>query len=190
MGKKSVVIMPQAQRILEQMGEQIKLARLRRRLWAGLVAERAGISRATLWSVEKGVIAPVIRPDRHQISSITGLPCRLIIDLNSRIIQYTVVPVSVRRKIRFPAFQTHPIQRIRNHIAQNSIFQITLIIIRKVILCARQGPLRKPCHTGTHHNLPFHNKYFPPSPTQDDIGKAYSQIGAFVLHSPVRHTHR
>lgn len=54
MGKKSVVIMPQSQRILEQMGEQIKLARLRRRLSAGLVAERAGISRATLWSVEKG----------------------------------------------------------------------------------------------------------------------------------------
>ena len=40
--------------ILEQMGEQIKLARLRRRLSTELVAERAGISRATLWNVEKG----------------------------------------------------------------------------------------------------------------------------------------
>ncbi|WP_417406114.1 helix-turn-helix domain-containing protein [Holdemanella biformis] len=36
------------------MGEQIKLARLRRQLSAELIAERAGISRATLWSVEKG----------------------------------------------------------------------------------------------------------------------------------------
>ena len=36
------------------MGEQIKLARLRRRLSTELVAERAGISRATLWNVEKG----------------------------------------------------------------------------------------------------------------------------------------
>lgn len=54
MSKKSVVIMPQTKEILEQMGEQIKLARLRRRLSAELVAERAGISRATLWSVEKG----------------------------------------------------------------------------------------------------------------------------------------
>lgn len=36
------------------MGEQIKLARLRRRLSLELVAQRAGISRATLWSVEKG----------------------------------------------------------------------------------------------------------------------------------------
>ena len=36
------------------MGEQIKLARLRRNLPVELVAERAGISRATLWKVEKG----------------------------------------------------------------------------------------------------------------------------------------
>ena len=54
MSKRTVVIMPQTQKILEQMGEQIKLARLRRKLSAELVAERAGISRATLWSVEKG----------------------------------------------------------------------------------------------------------------------------------------
>ena len=46
--------MPDTERILETMGEQIKLARLRRNLSTELVAERAGISRATLWSVEKG----------------------------------------------------------------------------------------------------------------------------------------
>ena len=40
--------------ILEQLGEQIKLARLRRHLSAELVAERAGVSRATVWNVEKG----------------------------------------------------------------------------------------------------------------------------------------
>jgi len=54
MSKKSVVIMPETQRVLETMGEQIKMARLRRKLATELVAERAGISRATLWSVEKG----------------------------------------------------------------------------------------------------------------------------------------
>ncbi|MGN1350861.1 MAG: helix-turn-helix domain-containing protein [Anaerovoracaceae bacterium] len=36
------------------MGEQIKLARLRRGLTAELVAERAGISRSSLWKVENG----------------------------------------------------------------------------------------------------------------------------------------
>lgn len=46
--------MPGTEKILTQMGEQIKLARLRRQIPADLVAERAGISRATLWSVEKG----------------------------------------------------------------------------------------------------------------------------------------
>ena len=54
MNKRGVAASPKTAEILEQMGEQIKLARLRRRLSAELVAERAGISRATLWNVEKG----------------------------------------------------------------------------------------------------------------------------------------
>ena len=54
MNKRGVTTSPKTAEILEQMGEQIKLARLRRRLSAELVAERAGISRATLWNVEKG----------------------------------------------------------------------------------------------------------------------------------------
>ncbi len=39
MGRKSVAVLPQTQAILEQLGEQIKLARLRRHLSAELVAE-------------------------------------------------------------------------------------------------------------------------------------------------------
>ena len=54
MSKKAITIMPSTARNLEQMGEQIRLARLRRKLPASLVAERAGISRDTLSSVEKG----------------------------------------------------------------------------------------------------------------------------------------
>ena len=54
MEKRTVAILPQTQVILETMGEQVKLARLRRKLSTKLVAERAGISRATLWAVEKG----------------------------------------------------------------------------------------------------------------------------------------
>ena len=54
MSRHSITIMPATEDILQQMGEQIKLARLRRRLSAALVAERAGISRATLWNIEKG----------------------------------------------------------------------------------------------------------------------------------------
>ena len=54
MGKKSVVLMPKTQSVLDTLGEQIKMARLRRKISSDLIAERAGISRTTLWSVEKG----------------------------------------------------------------------------------------------------------------------------------------
>lgn len=40
--------------MLESMGEQIKLARLRRDLSSEQVAERAGIARGTLIKVERG----------------------------------------------------------------------------------------------------------------------------------------
>lgn len=39
---------------MEQVGEDIKLARLRRKLSTEQLAERAGISRSTLWLIEKG----------------------------------------------------------------------------------------------------------------------------------------
>ena len=54
MKKAAYNILPTTEEILSTMGEQIKLARLRRNLSTELVAERAGISRASLWKVEKG----------------------------------------------------------------------------------------------------------------------------------------
>lgn len=54
MKKTSYNLLPQTEDILKTLGEQIKLARLRRNLSVELVAERAGISRTTLWNVEKG----------------------------------------------------------------------------------------------------------------------------------------
>lgn len=52
--KASLVLLPKAQKVLNDLGENIKLARLRRKLSTAQVAERAGISRATLWQIEKG----------------------------------------------------------------------------------------------------------------------------------------
>lgn len=54
MKKAAYNILPATEEVLKTMGEQIKFARLRRSLTATLVAERAGISRATLWKVESG----------------------------------------------------------------------------------------------------------------------------------------
>ena len=46
--------MPSTSRILIEFGENIRLARLRRKLSTEQVAIRANISRSTLWYVEKG----------------------------------------------------------------------------------------------------------------------------------------
>lgn len=51
---KSKKLLPKEKRILDQLGENLKLARLRRKYSAEMVAERAGISRTTLWNIESG----------------------------------------------------------------------------------------------------------------------------------------
>lgn len=51
---RKAVVLPKTEDILRQLGEQIRLARLRRDLSVNLVCERAYISRATLWKVENG----------------------------------------------------------------------------------------------------------------------------------------
>ena len=40
---------------MKELGENLKLARLRRKLSTAQVAERANVSRVTLWQVEKGI---------------------------------------------------------------------------------------------------------------------------------------
>ena len=52
--KKSNILFPRALKAATALGENIKLARLRRKLSAQQVAERADISRPTLTSIEKG----------------------------------------------------------------------------------------------------------------------------------------
>jgi transcriptional regulator with XRE-family HTH domain len=54
MGRKKPVLLPKHRRILNELGENIKLARLRRRFSTTQVSERANISRPTLHSIEKG----------------------------------------------------------------------------------------------------------------------------------------
>ena len=54
MPKDPVVLLPRLQQLLTQMGENIRLARLRRKLSAARVAERAAISRNTLHAIEQG----------------------------------------------------------------------------------------------------------------------------------------
>ena len=54
MKSKKTILFPKHQRILEEIGENIKLARKRRKLTTVQTAERAGIDRSTLYEIEKG----------------------------------------------------------------------------------------------------------------------------------------
>ena len=54
MKRKKQILFPKYQKILEQVGENIKLSRKRRKLTTMQVAERADIDRSTLYEIEKG----------------------------------------------------------------------------------------------------------------------------------------
>lgn len=54
MNKKRQILFPKHKEILKQMGENIKLARKRRKLTQEQVAERADIVRSTLYLIESG----------------------------------------------------------------------------------------------------------------------------------------
>jgi transcriptional regulator with XRE-family HTH domain len=79
MNKRKIVIMPPTEDVLQQMGQQIKLARLRRQLSAELVAERAGISRATLWNIEKGSSSVAIGAYAAVLHALNGMDRDLLL---------------------------------------------------------------------------------------------------------------
>ena len=79
MSKKTTILLPQTQEILNQMGEQIRLARLRRHLSAELVAERAGISRMTLSNIEKGSPSVAIGSYAAVLHALNGMDKDLLL---------------------------------------------------------------------------------------------------------------
>ena len=79
MNRKTTTIMPKTQSILTQMGEQIRLARLRRHLTAEVVAERAGISRVTLSNIEKGSPSVAIGSYAAVLHALNGMDKDLLL---------------------------------------------------------------------------------------------------------------
>ena len=72
MESRTSLLLPTADRIIKEFGNNLKLARRRRKLSVEQIAERAGISRTTLWLVEKG--APSVAMGTYaQVLFVLGL---------------------------------------------------------------------------------------------------------------------
>jgi transcriptional regulator with XRE-family HTH domain len=70
--KAPLVLLPRIQKLLSHTGQNIRLARLRRRFSTQQVAERAGISRPTLKAIEDG--APTVSMGAYlQVLLVLGL---------------------------------------------------------------------------------------------------------------------
>ena len=79
MGRRVVTVLPQTQKLLSQMGEQIRLARLRRHLPSELVAERAGVSRQTITAIEKGSASVALGAYAAVLHALGGLEQDLLL---------------------------------------------------------------------------------------------------------------
>jgi len=92
-------LLPKEKRILSRLGENLKLARLRRKFSAEMVSERARISRTTLWNIETGKSTTSITT-LLQVLSVYGLEKDLLKvgedDILGRKIQDTKLSIGKR----------------------------------------------------------------------------------------------
>ncbi len=92
-------LLPKEKRILSLLGENLKLARLRRNFSAEMVSERARISRTTLWNIETGKSTTSITT-LLQVLSVYGLEKDLLKvgedDILGRKIQDTKLKIGKR----------------------------------------------------------------------------------------------
>ncbi len=101
MKKSKSTLLPKAQRILTELGENIKLARLRRRFSSEIVAERANITRVTLLSIEKG--APTVAMGNYmQVLFVLGLEKDLLKVASDDILGRKLVDTNLLMKQRAP----------------------------------------------------------------------------------------
>ena len=101
MKSKSSSILPKTQKILDELKKNIKLARLRRKISTEQIAERAGISRSTLWMVEKGT--PTVAMGAYlQVLFVLGLEKDLLKVANDDILGRKLQDAELHVKERAP----------------------------------------------------------------------------------------
>jgi transcriptional regulator with XRE-family HTH domain len=99
--KKEQILLPKNQRILTAVGENIRLARLRRKLSAEQVSERASIGRATLWKIESG--APTVAIGSYlQVLFILGLEQDLLLVASNDPLGRKLQDAQLTTKLRAP----------------------------------------------------------------------------------------
>lgn len=101
MAKKKTILLPKAQRILSQLGENIRLARLRRKLSADQVSERANIGRSTLWKIEEGK-GSVSMGNYLQVLFVLGLEKDLLSVANDDVLGRKIQDADLTIKERAP----------------------------------------------------------------------------------------
>ena len=109
MARKKTILLPSVRRLLAELGANIRLARLRRRFSASLVAERAGMSRPTLRAIERGD-SSVALGAYVSVLVCLGLEKDLVLiardDVLGRKLQDAQLPVKARAPHRDPKIST------------------------------------------------------------------------------------
>ena len=102
MRRRTMLLFPDTVRILEQMGDQIKLARLRRNLSVELVSSRANISRATLWAIEKGSPSVAIGYYAAVLHALNNMDKDLLLVAKDDILGRTIQDLNLTTRRRAP----------------------------------------------------------------------------------------
>ncbi len=90
------------ERILKEMGSQIRLARLRRNMPTSLVCEKADISRMTLWQIENGSPSVSIGSYAMVLQALGGLEDDLLLVAKDDVLGRTIQDLGLkeRRRVR------------------------------------------------------------------------------------------
>ncbi|MCB0559290.1 MAG: helix-turn-helix transcriptional regulator [Lewinellaceae bacterium] len=105
MTSRKSILRPKEKKILSTLGENIKLARLRRKLSTEQVSERANISRSTLWSIEKG--SPKVAMGKYvQVLSVLGLEKDLLAVASDDILGRKLQDAELKTPKRAPKTET------------------------------------------------------------------------------------
>ncbi|MCB9039341.1 MAG: helix-turn-helix transcriptional regulator [Lewinellaceae bacterium] len=105
MASRKSILRPKEKKILSTLGENIKLARLRRKLSTEQVSERANISRSTLWSIEKG--SPKVAMGKYiQVLAVLGQENDLLTVASDDILGRKLQDANLKTPKRAPKTET------------------------------------------------------------------------------------